>query len=138
MNLTLQEILDDFQFKCPIICGKVIKYSDQEKHKNECVRIRQFYQCDLCKNQLIQNDESIHKKECISLKTRCNRCDQDLNILEFQDHLQTCKNDIKFCERTNIYYSKNYEEAYKQEFKDLISNFDSFYHGIKKLSKTFN
>jgi len=137
IDLLLQDILDDFQFKCPIICGKVIRYSDKEKHKKECVRIKKLYECNLCKNELIEYNESIHKRECISLKTRCNPCNQDLNILEFSDHLQTCKNDIKFCERTNIYYSKNYEEAYKQEFKDLLSNFNSLYLGIKKLSKTF-
>jgi len=133
----VQEILDDFQFKCPIKCGKVIRYSDQEKHKKECVLIKQSYQCNLCKNELTENDKLIHKTQCISLKSRCVQCDDDLNILEFTDHLQTCQKEIKFCETSNIYYSKNYEQAYQQEFKNLLSNFNSFYLEIKKLSIFF-
>jgi len=44
---------------------------------------------------------------------------------------------MKFCQRVNIYYDKKYEDAYSEEFKDLLSNFNSFYKKIKNLNNNY-
>lgn len=73
------------------------------------------------------NNQEIHKKKCTILKTRYDLCDEAMNILDYEDHLNVCKKQSTFCEKLKIYYSSTFEEAYKEEFNVLLSKFNRFY-----------
>lgn len=72
-----------------------------------------------------------HQKDCKFLKTKCICCEEALNIFDHEIHLNICNKQFIFCD-------KLYEKPYKEEFKELISNFDSFYQNIKKIGKHSN
>jgi len=134
IDLLRKEILDETQFRCPLECGQVIRYSEKEKHKKECKNIQRFNKCSLCNFEVGQNNKDVHQKDCSLLKSSCVSCDESLIILDYENHLKTCKNQMKICEELNIFYSFKYEEAYKQEFKELLSTFENFYKWIKMIS----
>jgi len=82
IDLNLKDILDQLEFKCPLECNQIIRYSQQEKHKEECLNIEQFNKCNLCKILVEKNNKDAHLKECEYLILRCVFCDETLNIMD--------------------------------------------------------
>jgi len=46
-----------------------------------------------------------------------------------------CNKKILHCKELQIYYQRNYQEAYFNEFRNIIKNYDLFFKNIKVISK---
>jgi len=136
-NLLLKNLLEESEFKCPLFCGKVIKYSQQDLHKNECSNIKFIYKCTLCKIDVNSDKEEIHKFKCPLLSYKCVYCEQVTNKIDYFNHLMICQNQTKYCEQLQLYYPSRFEEAYLNEFKKTIMKYYLLYKNIKDISNIF-
>jgi len=138
IDLFIMNLLNESEFICPLNCGKIIRHCQQDLHKKQCPLMIRFFRCNLCKIDVGEDNEFVHKEKCEFLKTRCAGCNQEVNKMDFQIHLKDCQKQLNYCDRLKIYYEKKNDEAYKEEFIKLLSNFDSFYQNIKQITKFYN
>jgi len=131
----VKDLINESEFRCPLKCGKIIRYCEQDKHKKECPLVEFIYKCNLCKNEVAKNNKDFHQRKCASMNFRCALCDEALNILDYQDHLKVCEKQFEFSDLLKIYYTYKYEDAYKCEFNYLLSKYVKFSENIKNLGK---
>lgn len=137
MDLLMMNILNNSEFICPLGCGKIFRYCDQDLHKKECQFIERFYKCSLCKIDIGEENEITHRQKCANLKIKSLCCNQILNKFDYENHLDICQEHMKFCDKLNIYYANKYEDAFKNGFKEILTEYDSFYQKIKHIGKLF-
>jgi len=135
IDIFIKDLLYESEFKCPMNCGKIIKYCQQEIHKKECLILKKMNQCSLCKINLQDENLNIHKQKCVFLKTNCFYCNEDLNKLDYKIHLVNCPKQLKLCNIARIYFPIKYDEAYEDVFKYLITNYHSYHQKLKNLSQ---
>jgi len=63
-NLLLKNLLEESEFKCPLFCGKVIKYRQFYSHEQECKNTKFLFNCSLCKLDVNTDKKDIHKFKC--------------------------------------------------------------------------
>jgi len=131
IDLLVKDLLNESRFNCPLGCGKIIKYCEQESHKSECKFIDRISLCSLCGLVVEEGYKITHKEACEVLKCKCINCNEIVNKLDYQIHLNKCPQQINFCNDLKIYYAKKYEQAYKNEFQLLFKEFYSFNQEIK-------
>jgi len=91
--------------------------------------------CSLCKLDVESDREEIHKLKCSVLKYKCELCEQEINKIDYKDHLINCKNQISYCKELEIYYPWRFHEAFMDEFKNIIMKYHLFYKNIKEISR---
>ncbi len=101
INKHLGNILDNFKFNCPLLCGSKFKYTEKEMHVKECTIINCFV------------------------------CNETVKKIDYADHMENCKRKPIYCNNTNIYLYSEFKQANEEFFKDLLLLYKKFFDDIK-------
>ena len=109
INKTLQNMLNSFIFKCLFYekgCEEKIKYNNFLFHINNC--LFQEYKCNIPE----VNFEGM-KNECFDYiinhflkKNLCPFCNNEVNYIDFNDHINQCENLLENCNECNLKIKK--------------------------------
>lgn len=136
IDKNMRKMLDESSFNCPLSCGKVFQYNQFDSHKAICQNLKSTFRCSLCQEDINENiDDNFKKHKCKKLICICLLCNQQINKLEYDFHLNNkCEKGQKFCDKLQIYYNSKFNKAFEEEFKDLLLIYHSFYGEFKKIS----
>ena len=135
----LKRILDESEFICPMKCDKKFPYSDLDKHKSECEKIKnENLICACCSLNVKGETEEEHKNKCESLKLNCVYCSKQINKFEFEEHYKKCESKEKFCDAGKIYYPVKFAEAHDCFYKEILKLNQKFYNQMSKLILTID
>jgi hypothetical protein len=130
----LKRILDESEFVCPLKCDMKFPYSDLEKHKNECEKIKNENKiCSCCLKIVKLETEEEHKYKCEFLKLNCIYCKQEINKFGFIEHYEKCENKEKYCNKGKFYYPVKFDEAHESFYKEIIEIYKRFYKNMKDI-----
>jgi len=133
----LKDFLNYLKFSCPLKCGETFGLADSENHKDSCEKLKDIYQCNLCKKKFDFNPDLklLHIYQCEKLIIACIYCNEVMSVLAYKNHLKMCDEWMEYCEDCNLMVCRKYEEAHKSLFCHRIRQLSL---SIEKLERSWS
>jgi len=129
-------ILNRSEFNCPLKCKEIITYEKYKKHLEICQNLEEKVTCLYCKeNVYFNNDFLNHEEVCKELRANCPFCNKVIMKIDYEGHLNLCKNWAFICEKCEsivpFKYKVNHDDYFCKEFCELRNEFNELVDILK-------